>query len=76
MTTPPEQDPPPPVLEPAKYYATTARDETPDCPNYEAVFENDQVYSNGGQIRIVCRVCGHDMRLLTAVLLDPQPEAV
>lgn len=69
-----DTDPLPPVLEPAKWYAITVRDVNPDCPNYEKVFDVPEAYSNGGTMHIVCGVCGQDMQLLTAVLLDPQPE--
>jgi hypothetical protein len=70
----PEPDPDPPVFQPYLYYKVTARDDTETCVNYLKVFEFAQCYSNNGIVRIICAKCRHDMRLLTAELLDPQPE--
>ena len=78
MTTPedptPEPDPEPPVFQPYLYYKVTARDDTETCVNYLKIYEIAQCYSNNGIVRVFCSKCRHDMRLLTAELLDPQPE--
>lgn len=70
-----EEDPPPPVLEPATWYAATARDDNPDCINAGKIFDCE-IYSNAGVARVVCGICGQDMRILTAIRMDPQPEVV
>lgn len=63
------------ILQPATYYAVTARDNNPDCRNYEQVFNVPQFYSNDGiHYGVTCGRCGQQMELLTAVILDPQPE--
>ncbi|KIZ16824.1 hypothetical protein [Streptomyces natalensis] len=63
------------TLEPALYYEVTARDNNPDCRNYNQVFDIPQFYSNDGiRYAVVCGVCGQQMEILTATLLDPQPE--
>lgn len=78
MTTPedptPEPDPPVPTFQPYLFYKVTARDDTATCVNAGRVFAFAEVYSNGGAVRISCARCRRDMRLLTAELLDPQPE--
>jgi hypothetical protein len=64
-----------PVFEPAKYYAVTARDNNEACRNYEKTFDVPQFYSNDGiHCSVVCGICGQQMEILTATLLDPQPE--
>ncbi|MER6531147.1 hypothetical protein [Streptomyces sp. NPDC001508] len=63
------------VFEPAKYYSVTARDNNPACRNFEDVFDVPYFYSNAGSnCSVQCGVCGQRMEILTAVLLDPQPE--
>lgn len=70
----PDPLPDPPVFEAALYYQVTAADLTPTCPNYQRTFDVPYLYSNDGtDCRVVCAVCGQDMRLLYATLLDPQP---
>lgn len=64
----------PPTLQPGLWYDITAQDVNPECRNYEGTFEVNPCYSNGGTVRIVCGVCGQDMVIVGAVLLDPQPE--
>ncbi|MBM9621038.1 hypothetical protein ACFQ60_22315 [Streptomyces zhihengii] len=70
-------EPQPIVWQPYLYYRVTARDDNEDCVNYEQVFLCEPFYSNDGapiRTRAVCGRCGHDMTLLTAELLVPQPE--
>jgi hypothetical protein len=61
-------------LQPATWYSGTAQDTTPDCPNQGKTFEFGAFYSNGGYPDIVDYYCGKPMTLLTADILDPQPE--
>jgi len=64
-----------PVFEPSKYYEVTARDNNEACRNYEQVFTVNPFYSNDGvHCYVQCGVCGQRMEILTATLLDPQPE--
>lgn len=65
---------PPPVFEPALYYAVTARDDNENCVNHGKEFVVDPCYSNGGIVVIECGLCKQHMTLISAVLLDPQPE--
>lgn len=63
------------TLQPATYYDVTARDNTPDCRNYQQVFDIPQFYSNDGiHYSVTCGVCGKTMEILTATILNPQPE--
>jgi hypothetical protein len=60
---------------PSLYYEVTARDNNPDCRNYDQVFDLPQFYSNDGvHCYVTCGICRQRMEILTAVLLDPQPE--
>ncbi|MFJ2007418.1 hypothetical protein [Streptomyces chartreusis] len=60
---------------PALYYEATARDGNPDCRNYEQEFTVNAFYSNAGtNCYVTCGICGQHMEILTALLLDPQPE--
>jgi hypothetical protein len=60
---------------PAMYYEVTARDNNPSCVNFEQVFTVEQFYSNAGTNCFVqCGRCKQHMEILTATLLDPQPE--
>lgn len=65
-----------PTFEPAKWYAVTARDDNQACvENYGKEFEFNPLYSNDGvHVRVQCGLCKQDMTLLSATLLDPQPE--
>ena len=63
----------PPDVQPGMWYDATARDDNPNCVNYEKSFDCNPVYSNAGTIDIVCGLCSQPMTLLTATLLDPQP---
>ncbi|MFJ1827365.1 hypothetical protein [Streptomyces sp. NPDC088178] len=65
------------TFQPNLYYATTQRDNNPDCDNYNKVFEAAEFYSNDGvHVVIYCGRCGQLMEILTAALLDPQPEVM
>jgi hypothetical protein len=61
-------------LEPAKWYSVTARDDTEGCPNEGQQFEVNPLYSNAGTAHVECGLCRQDMTILSATLLDPQPE--
>jgi hypothetical protein len=63
------------TFEPAMYYEVTARDNNEACGNYGETFTVPQFYSNGGtNCYVQCGRCGQHMEILTATLLDPQPE--
>ncbi|WP_157876648.1 hypothetical protein [Streptomyces graminilatus] len=63
------------TFEPALWYAVTARDNNETCRNYEQTFPINPFYSNDGvHVSVQCGVCGQPMEILTAELLDPQPE--
>ena len=66
--------PDPIVFLPAMYYAAVVRDDNPDCANYAKEFEVPELYSNGGKPIVVCGLCRHAMTIMSATLLDPQPE--
>jgi hypothetical protein len=82
---PTEEDPPPaepeplPVPEPivflpAMYYSATVRDDNTACANYAETFEIQELYTNGGNPIVVCGRCRKPMTIMSATLLDPQPE--
>lgn len=63
------------AFEPALWYEVVARDDNPDCENYEKTFEVNPFYSNAGtNCYVQCGLCGQHMTMVSAVLLDPQPE--
>lgn len=63
------------TFQPGMYYEVTAQDNNPDCRNYGQTFDVPQFYSNDGvHCSVTCGVCGQQMEILTATLLDPQPE--
>lgn len=64
------------TFQPALYYEVTAQDLNSDCINYEQVFTVAEFYSNAGGTTcyVQCGRCGQHMEILTATLLDPQPE--
>jgi hypothetical protein len=65
-----------PVSEPALYYDVTARDDNEACRNYEKTFDVNPFYSNDGvHCYVQCGICRQNMGILTATLLDPQPES-
>jgi len=47
---------------------------TETCPNLNTTTTEPMVYSNGGNIVMVCGLCNHVRPILEAVKLDPQPE--
>ena len=65
---------PAPVFEPALWYSVVARDDNETCTNFGKEFTVDPCYSNGGIVVIECGLCKQPMTLVSAVLLDPQPE--
>ncbi|WP_037805013.1 hypothetical protein [Streptomyces sp. NRRL F-5135] len=84
-TPEPEPEPTPPpeapdlpdnpiVFQPAKWYSVTWTCRTAGCPNLNIVGEIGLVYSNAGIVRVFDAACGRDTTILSAVLLDPQPE--
>lgn len=63
------------TFEPAKWYAVTVRDDNADCVNSGQEFEVNPLYSNNGvNVRVQCGQCKQDMTIVSATLLDPQPE--
>ena len=63
------------TFQPSLYYEVTARANNPDCRTYEQTFPVPEFYSNDGvHCYVQCGVCRQRMEILTAVLLDPQPE--
>ncbi|MER8220350.1 hypothetical protein ABTZ58_07080 [Streptomyces sp. NPDC094143] len=77
---PTEEDPPPlPVPDPitflpAMYYAAVVRDDNTACVNYARTFDVPELYSNAGSPNVVCGRCRQPMTIMSATLLDPQPE--
>ncbi|MFC8429925.1 hypothetical protein [Streptomyces sp. NPDC057253] len=60
---------------PGKYYEVTARDNNEACRNFGETFTVSEFYSNAGtNCYVQCGICRQHMEILTAVLLDPQPE--
>lgn len=60
---------------PAMYYEVTARDNNEACQNFGETFTVPEFYSNDGiHCYVQCGRCGQHMEILTATLLDPQPE--
>lgn len=64
----------PVTFEPAKWYDVTAQDDNPACENYGKDFQVNPCYSNAGTVVIQCGKCKHNMTVVSATLLDPQPE--
>jgi hypothetical protein len=62
------------TFEPAMWYSVVARDDNEACVNSGREFTVNPCYSNGGTVVIVCGRCSQYMTLISAVLLDPQPE--
>lgn len=65
---------PPLTYVPATWYSATATCHTPTCPNLDRVMDVPLLYSNGGDPVVVCGLCSKRAEILTATLLDPQPE--
>lgn len=63
-------------FEPSKWYAVTVRDDTEGCSNAGREFEVNPLYSNAGTatVHVECGLCRQDMTIVSATLLDPQPE--
>ena len=64
----------PVTFEPALWYAVTVRDDNEECENFTKEFPVNPCYSNGGTVVIECGLCKHNMTIVSATLLDPQPE--
>jgi hypothetical protein len=62
------------TLEPALWYDVTVRDDNEECENYGKEFQVNPCYSNAGTVLIQCGKCKHTMTMVSATLLDPQPE--
>lgn len=63
------------TFEPAKWYEVTARDDNPECENFEKTFDVNPFYSNNGiNCFVQCGLCKQHMTIVSATLLDPQPE--
>ncbi|MER6435414.1 hypothetical protein ABT275_03495 [Streptomyces sp. NPDC001185] len=59
---------------PALWYVVTARDDNQECENAGETFEINPCYSNGGKVIAECGLCSKPMTLVSATLLDPQPQ--
>ncbi|TKA04824.1 hypothetical protein [Actinacidiphila oryziradicis] len=60
---------------PATYYAAVVQRLTETCPNYLQPIDVPQLYSNGGTPGgVQCGLCQHSMDIMSATVLDPQPE--
>ncbi|MFJ3248447.1 hypothetical protein [Streptomyces sp. NPDC086782] len=63
------------VFEPSKFYDAVVRCSTETCPNsLKEPVPVTELYSNGGIPGIQCGLCNRSMKILSAVLMDPQPE--
>lgn len=68
------------VFEPGMYYAVESVCVTEDtgngdpCPNLNTTTIEPMVYSNAGNVIMVCGLCGKKRPILSATKLDPQPE--
>jgi hypothetical protein len=63
------------TLEPATFYAVTAKDDTTDCPNFGQLLDVPELYSNAGHdAAVICGLCHAQLRIVSATRLDPQPE--
>lgn len=83
--TPEEEEPTPPpppdgtlgtvvAVEPGTWYEVTSVCTTATCPNLNTSTTESMVYSNSGNIRMVCGRCGFNRPILETIKLDPQPE--
>lgn len=79
---PPDLPDEPIVFAPDTFYTVTTVCFTADtgngepCRNLNVTATDSPVYSNGGEPLVVCGLCGMTRTILSAVLLDPQPERV
>ncbi|MFG3140964.1 MULTISPECIES: hypothetical protein [unclassified Streptomyces] len=63
------------VFAPGKFYDAAAQCVTETCENYgQPPFSIPELYSNAGTPSIECGLCQQSMAILSAILLDPQPE--
>lgn len=80
--TPPAPDlpPAPVVFEPGMFYAVESVCTTEDtgdgtpCPNLNTTTTEPEIYSNAGNVIMICGLCGKQRPILSAVKLDPQPD--
>ncbi|KUN34840.1 hypothetical protein [Streptomyces longwoodensis] len=63
------------VFEPGKFYDVTVKDVTEACVNFNETFDVPELYSNAGtNVNVTCGRCKKPMVIISATLLDPQPE--
>jgi len=63
------------TFQPGLYYEVTARDNNEACRNFGETFTVAEFYTNDGiHCYVQCGICGQQMEILTATLLDPQPQ--
>ncbi|MDX2849282.1 hypothetical protein PV342_12585 [Streptomyces sp. PA03-3a] len=62
------------AFEPSMFYDASVTCTTETCPNYGTPMEVHELYSNAGTPGIQCGLCQHSMQILSAELMDPQPE--
>ncbi|MFE4697298.1 hypothetical protein ACFRIC_09410 [Streptomyces sp. NPDC056738] len=62
------------TFQPGLWYSVTAQDVSEACENYNQEFEVNPCYSNGGHVVVECGLCQAPMTLVSATLLDPQPQ--
>lgn len=85
IPTEPEEDTPPPPppaepgqivvkVEPTTWYEVTSVCSTSTCVNLNTTTTEPQVYSNAGELRMVCGPCGQYRPILDYTKCDPQPE--
>lgn len=75
--TPPPPDQPGSITvtaEPATWYEVKSVCITATCVNLNTTTTEPMVYSNAGEIRMVCGPCGQYRPILEFTRLDPQPE--
>jgi hypothetical protein len=75
-TPPPPQDPGQIVVnvEPATWYEVTSVCVTTTCVNLNTTTTEPMAYSNAGDLRMLCGLCGQYRPILDYRKLDPQPE--
>ncbi|MFD3456836.1 hypothetical protein ACFWVC_32255 [Streptomyces sp. NPDC058691] len=62
------------AFEPSRFYDAVVQCLTEMCENYLKAIDVTELYSNGGTPGIECGLCQHRMEVLSATLMDPQPE--
>lgn len=75
-TPDPVPEPTTPVtFQPGMWYSATAVCKTVGCPNQNTVMDVAELYSNNGtNVVINCGLCSKPATILSATLLDPQPD--